>query len=179
MLSSCFFLTGKPIGFTCKKNFRKTFQRLLGRIPRRFCDQLTFSIIQVFTHFLELLKICPKMFPFFFAKMIDLCLLTQKNQTLERFCIPFYGIFKKESLSDWIRVRSAASRRWLSTKTVLHFVGRFGGFVDGFLVQDEPSSCPGAVESAHCSSSDRARRRRSGQRRTYSSSHMRSGRRFS
>ena len=26
----------------CKKNFRKTFQRLLGRIPRCFCDQLTF-----------------------------------------------------------------------------------------------------------------------------------------
>ena len=48
---------------------------------------------------------------------------------LERFCIPFYGIFKTESLSDRVRVRPAASRRWLSTKTVLHFVGRFGGFV--------------------------------------------------
>ena len=63
MLSSCFFLIG--IGFICKKNFRKTFQRLLGRIPRRFCDQLTFSIIQFLTHFLEFLKICPKMFPYF------------------------------------------------------------------------------------------------------------------
>ena len=31
---SLFFLIG--IGFTCKKNFRKTFQRLLGRKPRRF-----------------------------------------------------------------------------------------------------------------------------------------------
>ena len=48
---------------------------------------------------------------------------------LERFCIPFYGIFKTESLSDRVRVRPAASRRWLSTKTVLHFVRRFGGFV--------------------------------------------------
>ena len=66
MLSSCFFLIG--IGFISKKNFRKTFQRLLGRIPRCFCDQLTFSITQVLTHFLEFLKICPKMFPFFSLK---------------------------------------------------------------------------------------------------------------
>ena len=69
---SLFFLIGN--GFTCTKNFRKTFQRLLGRKPRRFCDQLTFLIIQVFAHFLEFLKICPKMFPLFFAKMINLCL---------------------------------------------------------------------------------------------------------
>ena len=48
---------------------------------------------------------------------------------IERFCIQFYGIFKTESLSDRVRVRPVASRRWLSTKTVLHFVGRFGGFV--------------------------------------------------
>ena len=48
---------------------------------------------------------------------------------LERFCIPFYGIFKTESLSDRVRVRPAALRRLLSTKTVLQFVGRFGGFV--------------------------------------------------
>ena len=48
---------------------------------------------------------------------------------IERFCIPFYGSFKTESLSDRVRVRPAALRRWLSTKTVLHFVGRFGGFV--------------------------------------------------
>ena len=34
------------------------------------------------------------------------------------------------------------------------------------MVQDEPSSCPGADGSAHCSSSDRARRQRSGRRRT-------------
>ena len=82
-LVGIFFLIG--IGFTCKKNFRKTFQRLFGRKPRRFCDQLEFSIIQVFTHFLEFLKICPIMFPFFFfAKMIDIRLLTQKNQTLQR-----------------------------------------------------------------------------------------------
>ena len=63
---SPFFLIG--IGFTCKKNFRKTFQKLLGRKPMRFCDQLTFSTIQVFAHFLEFLKICPKMFPFFSLK---------------------------------------------------------------------------------------------------------------
>ena len=62
-LVAVFFLIG--IGFICKKNFRKIFQRLLGRIPRCFCDQLTFSIIQVWTHFLEFLKICRKMFPFF------------------------------------------------------------------------------------------------------------------
>ena len=37
--------------------------------------------------------------------------------------------FITESLSDRVRVRSAASRRRLSTKTSLHFVGRFGGFV--------------------------------------------------
>ena len=48
---------------------------------------------------------------------------------IERFCIPFDGIFKTESLSDRVRVRPAESRRGLSTKTVLHFVGRFGGFV--------------------------------------------------
>ena len=43
------------------------------------------------------------------------------------------------------------------------------------MVQDEPSSCPGADGSAHCPSSDRARRHRSGRRRTSSSSsHMRS-----
>ena len=52
-----------------------------------------------------------------------------RYSTLERFCIPFYGIFKTESLSDRVRVRPAASLRWLSTKTVLHIVGRFGGFV--------------------------------------------------
>ena len=50
-------------------------------------------------------------------------------EIVERFCIPFYGIFKTESLSDRVRVRPAALRRWLWTKTVLHFVGRFGGFV--------------------------------------------------
>ena len=65
-LVAVFFLIG--IGFICKKNFRKTFQRLLGRIPRCFCDQLTFSITQVLTHFLEFLKICAKMFPFFSLK---------------------------------------------------------------------------------------------------------------
>ena len=49
-----------------------------------------------------------------------------RNYTLliERFCIPFDGIFKTESLSDRVRVRPAASRRWLSTKAVLHFVSR-------------------------------------------------------
>ena len=42
------------------------------------------------------------------------------------------------------------------------------------MAQDEPSSCPGGDGSAHCPSSDRARRQRSGRRRTSSSSHMRS-----
>ena len=40
-LVAVFFLIG--IGFICKKNFMKTFQRLLGRILRRFCNQLTFQ----------------------------------------------------------------------------------------------------------------------------------------
>ena len=61
-LVAVFFLIG--IGFICKKNFRKTFQRLLGRILRCFCEQLTFSITEVLTHFVEFLKIYPKMFPF-------------------------------------------------------------------------------------------------------------------
>ena len=36
-----FFLIG--IGFTIKKNFRRTLHRLFGGKPRRFCDQLNFS----------------------------------------------------------------------------------------------------------------------------------------
>ena len=48
-----------------------------------------------------------------------------------------------------------------------------------FVVQDEPSSCLGADGSAHRSSFDRAQRQRSGRRRAFSSSHMRSGRRCS
>ena len=71
MLSGCFFLLvlGSPV--------RKTSGRLssdcLAKKTKAFYDQLEFSIIQVFTHFLEFLKICPKMFPFFFfAKMRDI-----------------------------------------------------------------------------------------------------------
>ena len=65
-------------------------RKTLGRLSRDCLEEyrgafvinyITFSMVQVLTHFLEFLKICPKMFPFF-AKMIDLCLLTQKNQTL-------------------------------------------------------------------------------------------------
>ena len=48
---------------------------------------------------------------------------------IERFGIPFYGIFKRNLYPTGFRVRPAASRRWLSMKTVLHFAGRFGGFV--------------------------------------------------
>ena len=60
MLSSCFFLIG--IGFICTKNFRKTFQRLLGRKPRRFCDH-TFSGTS--QNLSKNVSIC-------FAKMIDI-----------------------------------------------------------------------------------------------------------
>ena len=80
MLVAVFFLIG--IGFICKKNFRKTFQRLLGRIPKCFCDQLTFSITQVLTHFPGISQNLRENVSIFFAKFIDLCLLTQKNQTL-------------------------------------------------------------------------------------------------
>ena len=76
-MSWCFvavFLIG--IGFTCKKNFRRTFQRLLGRKPRRFCDQLTLSIIQVLAHFPGISQNLPENVSIFFAKMIDLSPLT-------------------------------------------------------------------------------------------------------
>ena len=62
------FLIG--IGFTCKKNSRKTFQRLLGRKPRHFCDQVKCSIYPSFSH-ISWVKICPKMFPFL-SKMIHM-----------------------------------------------------------------------------------------------------------
>ena len=52
------FLIG--IGFTCKKNSRKTFHRLLGRKPRHFCDQVKCSITQVFHTFPGISQICPK-----------------------------------------------------------------------------------------------------------------------
>ena len=80
MLSSCFFLIG--FRFIWKKNFRKTFQGLLGRIPRRVCDQLTFSMIQV-SHISWNFSKSARKVSHFFAKMIDLCLLTEKNQTLK------------------------------------------------------------------------------------------------
>ena len=79
MLSSCFFLIG--IRFTCKKNFRKTFQSLLGRIPRRFLWSITIFDNSSFHTFPGISQNLPENVSIFFAKMIDLCLLTQKNQT--------------------------------------------------------------------------------------------------
>ena len=52
------------------------------------------------------------------------------------------------------RRRVAGCRRKLFCISLVGLAGLF----DGFVVQDEPSSCPGADGSAHCSSSDRARR---------------------
>ena len=106
-------------------------------------------------------------------------LKARKLAFLERFCIPLDGIFKTKSFSGRVRVLPAASRRWLSTKSVLHLFVGLARLFDSFLVHDEPSSCPGAFRSAHCSSSGRARRWRSGRKRTSSSSHLRSGRRCS
>ena len=70
------FLIG--IGFTCKKNSRKTFQRLLGRKPRHFCDQVKCSITQVFHTFPGISQNLPKNV---YLKWY-ICLLTQKNHTL-------------------------------------------------------------------------------------------------
>ena len=123
MLSSCFFLIG--IGFICKKNFRKTFQRLLGRIPRRFCDQLTLSIIQVLTHFLEFLKICPKMFPFFFAKMTDLYISADSEKpkviggNWTKYCTVAKSVGRGRPIWTSVVVRARAS---------LVFCGRFNQF---------------------------------------------------
>ena len=82
MLSSCiFFLIG--IGFTCTRNFRKTFQRLFGRKSRRFCDELEYFWSFKFSHISwNFSKSAWKWLPLF-GKMMDICLLTQKNQTLE------------------------------------------------------------------------------------------------
>ena len=65
---------------------RKTSGRLLGRIPRCFCDQLTFSMTQVLTHFLEFLKICPKMLPFFSLKWYPyVCWLRKKPNIITKY----------------------------------------------------------------------------------------------
>ncbi len=52
------FLIG--IGFTCKKNFRKIFQKLLDRKPKHFCDQGKCSTIQVFHTFPGISQNLPK-----------------------------------------------------------------------------------------------------------------------
>ena len=65
-----------------KEKLQEDFQRLLGRIPRRVCDQLTFSVIQV-SHISWNFSKSARKVSIFFAKMIDLCLLTEKNQTLK------------------------------------------------------------------------------------------------
>ena len=48
--------------------------------------------------------------------------------TEEKFWIPKFEIFKTEFLSDRVWVWAAASRHWLSTKTVLRIVCRFAWF---------------------------------------------------
>ena len=80
MLNSCFFfLIG--IGLICEKNFREDIPETAWKNTKAFCDQLKFSIIQVSLISWNFSKSAQKCFHFF-AKMIDLCLLTQKNQTL-------------------------------------------------------------------------------------------------
>ena len=108
LVAAFFFLI--DIGFICKKNFGKTFQRLLGRIPRHFCDQLKFSTTHVFTHLLEFLKICPKMFPFFYAKMIDLCLLTQK---MDEYCTVAKSVGRCRTIWKFVIVRARVRVTWV------------------------------------------------------------------
>ena len=115
MLSSCFFLV--VIGFICKKNFRKTFQRLLGRIPRRISINIfNNSSFNTFPGFSQNL---PENVSIFFAKMIDLCLLTQKNQTLygvigrntalwQNLCAGLGRFDRRSSSAHASRLRSAA-----------------------------------------------------------------------
>ena len=84
ILRSCIFVIG--IRLTRKKNFKRTFQRLFGRKPKRFCDQLKFLKVQIFSQFLEfeLLKICPKCFNFS-GKMIGIRLRSQKTKHYRRY----------------------------------------------------------------------------------------------
>ena len=59
---------------------RDCLEEYQGRIPKRFCDQLTFSIIQVVNTFPGISQNLPENVSIFLAKMINLCLLTQKTK---------------------------------------------------------------------------------------------------
>ena len=79
MLSICFFVL--VLVSLVTKSSRRLSRDSSVEKPRRLCDQLKLSIAQIFTHFLEFLKNCPKMFPFL-CKMIGICLRIQKNKIL-------------------------------------------------------------------------------------------------
>ena len=117
---SCFFFI--DFRFIWKKNFRKTFQRLLGRIPRRVCDQLTFSMIQVSHIFWNFSKSARKV-SLFSAKMIDLCLLTEENQTLKGVIGRNIALWQ----NLWVGV-GRFERRSSSARASLALCGRFNQF---------------------------------------------------
>ena len=104
-----FFLIG--FRFIWKKNFRKTFQRLLGRISRRVCDQLSFSMIQV-SHISWNFSKSARKVSIFFAKMIDLCLLTEKNQTLNwtKYCTVAKSVGRSRPIWTSVVVRARRLR---------------------------------------------------------------------
>ena len=72
-----------------------------------------------FTHFLEFLKIYPKMFPFFFAQIIDIYLLILKNQTLQ--VVFGWNIALWQKL--WVGKGQFLSK-WTATRVSLVLCGR-------------------------------------------------------
>ena len=79
MLSSCFF---SLVFGSSERKLQEDFPETAGKNTEACLWSINIFNDSSFTHFLEFLKICPKSFHFF-AKMIDLCLLTEKNQTLK------------------------------------------------------------------------------------------------
>ena len=80
MLSSCYFLIG--IGFICKKIFRKNIPDTACKNTEVFSWSINIFNNSSFNTFPGISQNMPENVSIFFAKMIDLCLLTQKNQTL-------------------------------------------------------------------------------------------------
>ena len=66
-----------------KEKLQEDFPETAGKNTEACLRSINIFNDSSFTHFLEFLKICSKSFHFFFAKTIDLCLLTEKNQTLK------------------------------------------------------------------------------------------------
>ena len=80
MLSSCFFLIG--IGFIWKKKLQEDIPETAWKNTEVFLWSIDIFINSSFDTFPGISQNLPENVPIFFAKMIDLCLLTQKNQTL-------------------------------------------------------------------------------------------------